>query len=288
MVQKKRENMVQKKRENMVQKKRGGSNELSPEVIRVCKTLDMFLRQSSEVGKHNRSLLMEILSNCDKTTKEDCVVTNYIKSDDWHHFTDKMRGLRFGKGDFMGEMRRKKSILNEQTENLEVEIEKLQNQVIINKYLSQNIFSDSLLVDGNEQAVFENMINNLSENRFKTDCEMCNDKNYWQSVLDEMKELGEEAFDRKIYTTYCDYCSNYAETPVTSFEQCERLRALNFAYDCKDKMNGEMKDKFSDEDHANLKKYIDWILSKEFKTEENEPKQLELKTYMEDKGIKFN
>ena len=272
----------------MVYEKLGGNDELSPEEKRMCKTLDHFIRYSSDVDKKNKSLLMEILSNCDKLTKEDCLVSNYIKNDDWYIFTEKMRGYHHKKQDFMGEMRKTKEILKEQNENLAEQIEKLENQIIINKHLSENIFSDSLLVDGNDTEAFENMIKHRMKYQFKTDCEMCNDKHYWQSVLDEMKELGEEAFDRKIYTMYCDYCSNYDETPVTSFEQCERLRAMNFAYDCKDKMNGEMKDKFSDEDHANLKKYIDWILSREFKTKENELKQLEFKTYMEDKGIKFN
>ena len=273
----------------MVYQKLGGNDELSPEVKRMCKTLDLFIAHSKKVDKHNKTLLMEILSNCDKITKEDCLASNYIKTDDWHNFTENMRREHFDKkGDFMGEMRRAKSILNEQTENLEVEIEKLQNQVIINKYLFKNIFSDSLLVDGNEQAVFENLINNLTENKFKSDCGICDDRAYWQSALDEMKELGDEAFNRKIYTAYCETCSNYDKEPVTSFEDCERTSAMNFAYVCKDKMNGEMKDKFSDEDHANLQKYMDWILTSQFNTEENETKQLEFKKYMVDKGIKFN
>jgi hypothetical protein len=213
----------------MVQKKRGGSNELSAQELRICKTLDMFMRYSSDVNKNNKAHLQEILSNCDKTTKEDCLVSNYIKTDDWYHFTEKMRGLRFGKGDFMGEMRRTKSILNEQTENLESEIEKLQNQLIINKYLSKNIFSDNLLVDGNDQALFENMINNRVENQFKSDCDICNDKNFWQDLIenDEWKDLDDDAFDRKLYTLYCDYCSGHLEDPINSFKHCDKVRAMN-------------------------------------------------------------
>ena len=46
----------------MVYQKRGGAAELKPEEKRMCKTLDMFMRYSSDVDKNNKSHLMEILS----------------------------------------------------------------------------------------------------------------------------------------------------------------------------------------------------------------------------------
>jgi len=203
-----------------------GGADLSPEEKRICKTLDMFIEHSSKVNKNNKVHLEEILSNCDKITKEDCLVTNYVKKDDWYKFIEQMRGRYHKNEDFIGEMKRTKSILEEQNGNLEQQKEQLENQIIINNHLLKNVFSDKLLVKGNEKEVFENMYTHRTDRLFKTDCEMCDDKNYWQSVLDEMKDLGEEAFDQKLYLTYCDYCKDYDEDPVTSFKYCDRVRDM--------------------------------------------------------------
>ena len=211
------QNRNQKQYNKKSKKQYGG---LSEDEVKICKNMDSLIRSANKNNKYLKPSLVEILNNCENLTKENCVLGNYFKSNEWYKYTDYIRGLYHNnKGmiqkmkDKMEEMQEENYKLEEQIEQLQKQIEPLQKQITINKHLSEHIFNSNILFEGNEEETFKTMLTHGNKYINNNDCEICDDKNYWESVVEELSadNISDEEFNKKLVDVFKNYCDNYDE-----------------------------------------------------------------------------
>jgi hypothetical protein len=192
-------------------KSRKQSGGLSEDEKKICKNLDNLIRSANKNDKDLKPTLVEILNKCDKLTKEHCIVSNYFKSDEWYKYTDYIRGLYQNKKGMIQKMKDKMEEMQEENYKLEEQIEQLQKQLTINKHLAEHIFNSNILFEGNEDETFKTMLTHGTEYMFNNDCEVCDDKNYWESVVEELSadNISDEEFNKKLVDVFKNYCDKY-------------------------------------------------------------------------------
>ena len=194
-------------------KSRKQSGGLSEDEVKICKNMDSLIRSASKNDKDLKPSLVEILNKCDKLTKENCIVSNYFKSDEWYKYTDYIRGLYHNKKGMIQKMKDKMEEMHEENITIEEQIEQLQKKMTINKNLLENIFNSNILFEGNEEETFKKMLTHGNEYMFNNDCEICDDKNYWESVVEELSadNISDEDFNTKLVDVFKNYCDKYDE-----------------------------------------------------------------------------
>jgi len=88
----------------------------------------------------------------------DDFVINYLKSDEWGKYTDYIQELYENKKEIIQEMKDKMQKLHEENKKIKEQISELEEKMIINNYLSEYIFNSNILIEGNDDEIFQNMI----------------------------------------------------------------------------------------------------------------------------------
>lgn len=157
--------------------------DLDENEIQLCKNLDLFIKKTGVTEAEIKADLGNRLKNCNTLDKDNCVIMNYLNSDEWYKITDQLR-KQFFSNDL-------KSAMETQKEQLETQITELQNQILINKYLLANVFNATTINKAAEEAFKEvlNLKNNINE-KFQVDCGICSQQEIWNEIVQEAEKEG--------------------------------------------------------------------------------------------------
>lgn len=119
----------------------------------------------------------------DSSIEENSIITDYLKSDEWVKYTYNIGELYHDKKEMIDKMKDKMIEIDKENIKIEEQIEQLEKQLMINKYLSENIFNNSILFEGNEDEIYKIIITYRNKYFDTNDDIVCNDKNVVENDL---------------------------------------------------------------------------------------------------------
>jgi hypothetical protein len=157
----------------------GGS--LDENETKMCENLELFLQKTGVTEAELKADLGNILKNCNTLDKDNCVITNYLNSDEWYNITNQLR-----KGFQSNNL---KSAMETQMTQLQTQITELQNQILINKYLLANVFNETTMNKAPEEAFTEVLnLKKGTNDKFQLDCGICSQQELWNEFVAEAEK----------------------------------------------------------------------------------------------------
>jgi hypothetical protein len=91
-------------------------------------------------------------------TPEDLIMGVYFKSDEWCKYIDYIQDLYHNNKGIIQNMKEKITEIQDENSKIKQQIEELEERMTINNYLLEHIFNDNILLEGNNDKIFKNII----------------------------------------------------------------------------------------------------------------------------------
>jgi hypothetical protein len=187
-----------------LKKQYGGS--LNDNETKTCENLELFLQKTGVTDAELKADLGNILKNCNTLDKDNCVITNYLNSDEWYNITNQLRkgfqsnNLKSAMETQMTKLETPMPLLQTRLTELETELEtkkeqletqitEVKDQMSINKYLLANVFNATTMNKAPEEAFTEVLNLKKGKNdKFQLDCGICSQEELWNTFVGDAEK----------------------------------------------------------------------------------------------------
>jgi hypothetical protein len=196
---------IQQKKQRKSRRQYGG---LDADETKFCPTFEMFVNQLDE-DYNLKGSFANINKNCETLDGDECAGLDYINSDEWYAYTDKLRGAYHNSGNLRPTFKAKMSEILEENEAIVEQIgklEKLQQKKVVNDYLLKHIFNEEIF-NTSDEAIFAHIImfKNTMQNKYQLDCGVCDQKQnkMFHEVIESLTSEGDVKTNIAMIQNYC-------------------------------------------------------------------------------------
>ena len=195
---------IQQKKQRKSRQQYGG---LDADEAKFCPTFEMFVKQLGEDDL--AASFANINKNCETLDGDACASIDYINSDEWYAYVDKLRGAYHNENNLRPTFRAKMWEIREENEAIAEQIEKLQQKTVVNDYLLKHIFNEEVF-STTDEAIFAHIINfkKTMQNKYQLDCGVCHDPKQtkmFHEVIDSLTSEGDVKSNIAIMQNYCTH-----------------------------------------------------------------------------------
>jgi len=165
----------------------------------------MFVKQLGEDDL--KVSFANINKNCETMDGDACACIDYINSDEWYAYMDKLRDAYHNQGTLRPTFREKMWEIREENEDIPNQIAKLQQKTVVNDYLLKHIFNEEIF-NTSDEAIFAHIImfKKTMQNKYQLDCGVCDQKQN-KMFLEVIESLTSEGDVKTNIATLQNYCA---------------------------------------------------------------------------------